>query len=226
MDEDVLFELDSVKAKRLGEMSHHKEQMEAVGQEVRHLEESLRKAKSAHAKCVSDVRRYQERVKEASEAVEAARRLSEERGGEKEGKQLMGRFLSAFETTPEQDRDKCLKKLAKYEADMRTKSREIDTRKKRLLEAIAKRDDVCAEVRGGALSVTVGGGCRYVKWYVSICKQALLAFETEEKLRLQVTERALRRFCVLEREALERRLKLLAALEVGDQGRGGEGRND
>ena len=148
MDEEVVFELDSVKATRLSEVARHKENVEAISREVRGLEEALHKTKTAFGRCVFDVQRYQQKVKEASEAVAEAQNMSEERRREREreGKQLMGRFLSAFETTPEQERDKCLKKLAKYEADMHAKSKEIDMRRKALLDAIARRDDIYAEV--------------------------------------------------------------------------------
>jgi hypothetical protein len=147
MDE-VVYELDAVKAKRLADVARHKESVEIISREVAHLEEALLKAKAAHMKSVQDVKRYEEKLRVLEVAVEEAQNMSEEKRKEKEkeSKQLMGRFLSAFESTPEQERDKCLKKLAKHEAEMHAKSNDIATKKKWLLDAITKRDEIYAEV--------------------------------------------------------------------------------
>lgn len=143
-----MYELDSVKAKRLADVARHKESIEIISKEVSHLEDALLKAKAAHMKSVQDVKRYQEKLRALDIAVEEAQNMPEEkkREKEKESKQLMGRFLSAFESTPEQEREKCLKKLAKYEAEVQAKSNDIATKKKWLLDAIAKRDEIYTQV--------------------------------------------------------------------------------
>jgi len=191
MDENVVFELDNYKATRLREVTKHKEECERVSREIQALQESLAKTKKSLLKTMDDVEAARDKLQILNRAVEEAAKMSEEkkREKEKESKQIMGRILSAFETTPEQDRDKQLRRLNRLEAEMVARSDEIATKKKALLDLYAERDVVFAE--------------------------ASKAFELAEKGRLQHTEKVLRTFCKMEREALESRLRLLKSLEEG-----------
>eukprot|EP00604_Paraphysomonas_vestita_P001008 CAMPEP_0174819188 /NCGR_PEP_ID=MMETSP1107-20130205/2281_1 /TAXON_ID=36770 /ORGANISM="Paraphysomonas vestita, Strain GFlagA" /LENGTH=614 /DNA_ID=CAMNT_0016032233 /DNA_START=570 /DNA_END=2414 /DNA_ORIENTATION=- len=111
--------------------------------------------------------------------------MTEEKKKEKE--KVIGRFFSAFESNPIQEKEKQLKKIERLEQEAAMKVKDIAAKKKILLESIARKDDVYGK--------------------------ALKSFEMAEKGRLQHTENTLRKFCKLEREALQTRLKLLNDLE-------------
>jgi hypothetical protein len=187
LDEEVVFQLDNYKSIRLTDIIKHKTEIEKVLDEVKSHEENLVKAKKSLIKTLDEVQNCKEKLISTEKAIEElSLKMTEEKKKEKE--KVIGRFLSAFESNPIQEKEKLLRRLERLDQEAGLKVKDIAQKKRSLLESIARKDEVYGK--------------------------ALKSFEMAEKGRLQHTENTLRKFCQLEREALEARLRLLTAFEV------------
>jgi hypothetical protein len=187
LDEEVVFQLENYKTIRYTEIMKHKTELDKINEEIKSNEENLVKAKRSLLKTLEEVHYGKEKLVQIERLIEEFLiKMTEEKKKEKE--KVIGRFLSAFESNPMADKEKQIKKLDRLENEVNQKVKDIAMKKRILLESLSRKDEVVSK--------------------------ALKSFEMAEKGRLQHTEHSLRKFCQLEREALEARLKLLTAFEV------------
>jgi hypothetical protein len=187
LDEEIVFQLENYKTIRLTDILKYKTEIEKVLEEVKLSEENLFKTKRNYYKILDEVHTSKEKLILIEKGIEElSLKMTEEKRRDKE--KVIGRIMSAFESNPIQEREKLLRRLEKLEIEIGFKVKEISYKKKILLETIARKDEVYGK--------------------------ALKSFEMAEKGRLQHTEKTLRKFCQLEREALEARLRLLTSFEV------------
>ena len=191
LDEEVVFELDTFNAKRTADMIFQKKEIARATSEVETAMTALSQAKKNHTKTADQIQLTKDRIAYLDVTIEQNAKLNEEKKAEKERekKHLMGRILSAFESTPEQDREKQAKKLNKLQSELIHYEKDIQMKKLSLLEKIHHRDE--------------------------LYQKAKEVFALQEKVRLQKMQKSLQRFCALERSYLESRMKLIIALEEG-----------
>ena len=145
MDEEVVFELDNYKSIRLADITKHKTEIEKVLEDVKQNEENLIKSKKSLLKTLEDIQFAREKLFQIERAIEDFQaKMTEERKKEKE--KVIGRFFSAFETNPIQEREKQVKKIERLDQEAAMKVKDIALKKKLLLESIARKDDVYGKV--------------------------------------------------------------------------------
>jgi hypothetical protein len=187
LDEEVVFQLENYKTIRYTDIMKHKTEIDKINEEIKWNEENLLKAKKSLFKTLDEVQNGKEKLIQIEKLIEEFLiKMTEEKKKEKE--KVIGRFLSAFESNPMTEKERQVKRLERLENEVNQKVKEIAMKKRILLESLSRKDEVVTK--------------------------ALKSFEMAEKGRLQHTENTLRKFCQLEREALESRLKLLTAFEV------------
>lgn len=146
MDEEVVFELDNYKSIRLADVTKHKTEIEKVLEDVKQNEENLIKAKRSLMKTLDDVQAGKDKLLLIEKAIEDfLAKMTEEKKKEKE--KVIGRFFSAFESNPIQEKEKQLKKIERLEQEAAMKVKDIAAKKKILLESIARKDDVYGKVK-------------------------------------------------------------------------------
>lgn len=142
--ENVVSKLDEVRSIRSTETSKYKAAVQNTLKEMAIAIEALNKAKQNYAKAKLDVQTTESKLAASEQAViDAEKHEVKKKEKEKEqgpSKLSMGRFLSAFEATPEQrreERDKMQKKLIKRFTHLNDCIGEIAAKKK----ALAKKHD-------------------------------------------------------------------------------------
>jgi hypothetical protein len=148
MDEQVSFELLSYKSQRIAEVTNCKNEIANAQDEIEVAQEQLLECKRQFIKTMDDVQQQRERISllDVTIAENAKMSEAEKLKKEKEYKPLMGRILSAFEQTPENEREKLQKKLKRLEADLLGYSAEIQGKKKHLVNRIALKDALLKKV--------------------------------------------------------------------------------
>lgn len=116
--------LNDTKASRNHRINERKQAVQTALDEVTKAEDLLDKAKKSFKKCEQDYQFSKDKVSLANEAILEAARLAEEQKKEnagKEGKMSISRvFTSAFESTPEYERDKHRKRMDRKHKDMQS----------------------------------------------------------------------------------------------------------
>ncbi len=149
LSEDILKRLESVKTHRTLEVTRMKSHVTSSMKEVSLAVDALDRAKKAFTKAKMDVHLATSKLFALEQALLDYERGLEERRKERERDALhgsgnkfsMGRMLSsAFEFTPEQDRDKQQRKLMKKKSNLLEAGVEIATRKKALMMRLQERD--------------------------------------------------------------------------------------
>jgi hypothetical protein len=142
--DNVLHSLDLLKTQRGARILNIKQQIQNDLRNITTAKEGLEKAKKVLLKANQDHVRATDKLSGLEKAVLDAQRGQEEK--QKEGlvgkdKFLMGRVFSAFESHPEQDRDKQVRKVEKRRHELLAAKQGILERKKDLLEAYAALDE-------------------------------------------------------------------------------------
>lgn len=148
MDEQISFELLTYKSERISEVTNNKNEVLAATQDVHTAEENLLNSKRNFVKAMEDVQAVREKLVQVEQTIVELSKLNEEdrKRKEKENRHIMGRFFSAFDSTPEQDKEKLLKKLKKLELEMIACSGDIVTKKNELISKIYVKDMLCKKV--------------------------------------------------------------------------------
>lgn len=144
---EIVRKLDGVRLYCTSEVAKCKEVVQNATKDVGKAYIALDKAKRNFAKAKLEVEHTKAKLLNVQQVFLEWERANEEKRREREkdpthssSKFSMGRMLSAFETTPEQDRDKQVRKLAKRQYHLMECSAEIAAKKKALLVRIEERD--------------------------------------------------------------------------------------
>jgi hypothetical protein len=146
MDEEVVFELDNYKAIRLSDITKHKTEIEKILEDIKENEENLLKSKRSLQKTNDDLSLAKDKLFQIEKSIEEffSKQMTEERKKEKE--KVIGRFLSAFESTPLQDKERQLKRIERLEQEVLVRVKDVKDKKRILLESIKKKDDIYEKV--------------------------------------------------------------------------------
>lgn len=194
--ESVLGRLSELKSGRNVVIQRNRNLIENSYRDVKHAGEMLNKAKLTFLKAKQECAQHREKLSACERAVEmaSAEKLAKEseaaNRNEASGarnKSFSKMFSSAFENTPEMERDKQEKRVGKRIQELIAASADIKTKKAILTEKISVRD-------------------------FSI-QQAAQALQEVEITRLQVMKQVVTEFCALERSAMLEQSKLLKQLE-------------
>jgi hypothetical protein len=155
MLDNILKRLEGVKNYRTNEITKYKSMVQNCSKEVLLANEALDKAKKYFVKAKTDVQTAKVKLVALEELVIETSKLNEEKKREKEkdstysgsGKYFMGQMLKAFESTPEQERDKQEKKLIKKYNHMIDCASDIVMKKKALMTKMEERDGAVQMVR-------------------------------------------------------------------------------
>lgn len=152
LGEIIIKDLDDLKISRAALVNRHKIAVQNCLREVAHAEEALDKAKKNYQKAKSDLERGKNKLVVCEAAVVEAQRVSEEKklreaGGRDSNKFSMGRMLSAFENTPEQERDKQQKKVDRRNNEVALCQSQIVEKKAMLMDRISVMDSALQKVR-------------------------------------------------------------------------------
>lgn len=142
--DSVVKDMDQLKVDRATKVNKQKATIQNLLADIAIAEDFLSKAKKAHAKAKSDYLRAQQKLIGLEKAVLESQKLQEEKRKEgflgkefSQGNQRfsMGRmFSAAFESTPEQERDRYFMKVLKRSDEMNNAYQVILQKRKRLLE--------------------------------------------------------------------------------------------
>jgi hypothetical protein len=149
----IIKDLDDLKLSRAANVNKHKVAVQNCLRDVTNAEDALDKAKKNFAKAKADLERSKMKLIGAEAAVVEAQRVFEEKKKENMGKETtnsnkfsMGRMLSAFESTPEQERDKMQRKVDRRSQDVASCLQQIFEKKCLLMEKIASMDSTLQKV--------------------------------------------------------------------------------
>lgn len=186
--ETIIKDLEEQKLSRASTLNKHKVSVQNCLRDVTQAEEALEKAKKNYLKAKMDYERGKEKLTIADQAVLDAQKLSRKELQSKDANRFsVGRVLSAFENTPEQERDKQQKKVERRRSELITCLGQIGEKKTALLEKIAGMDYALA--------------------------RATTAFQEAEAERISKLKSCMKTFCELERAAITARSELLSSLE-------------
>jgi hypothetical protein len=146
---DVIKELEEVKVNRASYVNRHKVIVQNSIKEVTAAEDALDKAKKNYLKAKADFERAKEKLATLESAVMESNRLLEERKREANGRESNSKwkmFSSAFESTPEQERDKQFKKVERRHAELVMCMGQIIEKKNLLMDRISNMDNVLQRV--------------------------------------------------------------------------------
>lgn len=147
----LIKDIEDLRAKRAASINKHKAQVQHCLKDISLAQDALDKAKRYYSKAKVDFERSTERLGLAEKAVEENTRLMEEKRKEfpnKDSKFSVGRMLSsAFESTPEQERDKQQKKVEKRKDEMAMAAENILEKKQFLIDMISAHDIEVQKVR-------------------------------------------------------------------------------
>eukprot|EP01038_Epipyxis_sp_PR26KG_P010031 gene10031-13488_t len=185
----IIKELEELKLNRSTNVNKHKINVQNCLRDVSIAEEALDKAKKAHLKGKTDLNTATEKLAVLDLAVNEHLKMVEDRKKEvsKENKFLMGRMLSAFEASPEQERDKQYKKRIRKENELNAFTQQIIEKKKNLMDKI------------NAMDIAL--------------HKAAIAMQEAEIDRLNALRSSMKTFCEFERASIKARGEFLATLE-------------
>eukprot|EP01035_Chromulina_nebulosa_P019370 gene19370-25237_t len=179
LSEIIFKSIEEVKNNRITISNKHKNAVLNATKEVALATESLDKAKKLYAKANLEMLGAKDKLQQLDIELE---RIQEEKKSN-----FMGRMLSAFESTPSQDRDKQQRRVHKRLNNVILCSNEITAKKKILREKLFFRDYVIA--------------------------QATEAAQALEYERIACIKENIKRFCELEEELINTRKHLLTSLQ-------------
>ena len=187
----LIKDIEELRVKRAAMINRHKAKVQNCLKDIASAQEALEKAKKHYVKTRMDYQKSTERLEQAERAVEENIRLTEEKRREnpqKDSKFSVGRMLSsAFESTPEQERDRHQRKVERRRDEMTLAAEGIVEKKQILISMISMHDE---EVQ-----------------------VATDAFQKAETQRMQKMKECMKKFCELERTTLEVRREQLAIFE-------------
>jgi hypothetical protein len=139
----ILKDLETLKVDRATIINKHKVSIQTCLRDIANAQEGLEKAKKNYVKTKADFLRSIERLTQAEKAVEENIRLTEERKKDMSSKESnkWSRMFSAFESTPEQERDKQQKKVEKRRDELSIAADAIIERRQLLLNMLARYDE-------------------------------------------------------------------------------------
>ena len=146
--ESILKDLEILKEERTWIINKHKVNVQTCLKDIATAQDGLEKAKRSFLKSKNDYERSSERLSQAERALEESIRLSEEKKKEISAKESTkwSRMFSAFESTPEQEREKQLKKVDKRRDELSNAADAIVERRQLLLNVLARYDQEIMEV--------------------------------------------------------------------------------
>lgn len=189
-NDHVLSLLEMLKSKRGSKVMSIKQTIQNDFKMIASAKEALEKAKKVLAKAKADRLRARDKLAVLERALTETQRINEEKLKEAKdpgSKFSMGRMFSAFESNPEQDRDKQARKLEKRKNEVQMARQGIVDRKKDLLDAFAALDNDYAK--------------------------SSLDFQEMELERMCALRSSIKSFCDIEKAALLHKLDLLKSLE-------------
>lgn len=148
--EDILRRVEESKAARAIEIIKYKNIVQNSIKEVYFANDLLDKSKINYAKLKLDFVASKEKLLAANHAVVEYERVNEEKKKDKElnktNKSAMSKMFSRFESSPEEERDKLLAKVAKKDEKVSIALEQIEAKKKLLATALNSRDYAIQEV--------------------------------------------------------------------------------
>jgi Tfp pilus assembly major pilin PilA len=138
LSETVYKPIEEVKASRAAMLTKHKAAVQLSNKEVAHAHDALDKAKKHYVKAIADLNGAKERLLSFDAEPE---KIQEEKKSN-----FMGRMLSAFESTPMQDREKQQRRVIKRINNVLLCRRDISSKRRMLKEKIGLRDAAIAQV--------------------------------------------------------------------------------
>ncbi|RYH23994.1 hypothetical protein EON65_17220 [archaeon] len=191
--EQILLNLEQLKSKRGSRVIHTKQSIQQDLKSVSIAKENLDKAKKVLNKAKADHLRAVDKLCGLEKTLAEFQRISEEKAKEaitrdSVNKFSVGRMFSqAFESNPEQDRDRQIRKVEKRKNEVLAARQGILQRRKELLDAYRLLDE------------------NYLK--------SSLLFQDMELERMYTLKNTFKSFCDLEKQFLNHRLELLKTLE-------------
>jgi hypothetical protein len=146
--ETLVQELEDAKLQRAVVINKHKVGIQTCLNNITHAQEAVLKAKKHHCKTKIDFERTAERLEIAEKAAEDYAKLLEEKKKDTSNKDnnKWSRMFSAFESTPDQERDKLQKKYSKRHEEMISAANTILERRRQLLALLSHYDEQIQQV--------------------------------------------------------------------------------
>lgn len=139
LSDSVHKSIEEVKTNRAAILLKHKTAVQLANKEVSNAHDALDKAKKLYIKAVADLDGAKERLIASESDIE---KLQDDKKHN-----FMGRMLSAFESTPIQDREKQQRRVIKRINNVLLCRRDIAAKRRLLKEKISLRDAAIAQVR-------------------------------------------------------------------------------
>lgn len=150
----IIRNLDELRTERNKVVDKYKAIISNCMKDVTSAEELLDKAKKNYVKSSKDYQLATNKLvaseiacEEWKKSMENKKLLQQQQGKSDKTNFSMGRIISAFESTPENDRDKQNKKVIKKKCEMASSFDQITEKKRNLIEKISAIDDSIAKVR-------------------------------------------------------------------------------
>lgn len=146
LSDNLAHHLEELKHSRIIFINNMKNQIQTIVKDVTVAQDAVIKAKKHHAKTKQDYQRSVEKLSTLEIAAKEYLKLQEEKKRESlnnkdNSKFSVGRMFSAFETTPDQDRDKQIRKVEKRRNEMIQASNLILEKRNFLLELLYSADN-------------------------------------------------------------------------------------
>lgn len=200
LDDEVLLPLNIAASKRASEIATQSKHLQHEEEQYAAAMEMLQKAKIKHEKLVEQIT--------AIHAKLSKRHVSDERAEQDKKKGYFHGFFGSLDL--EQEREKLKKKLEKLKQEYEASRKELLSRKNIVLEYMISLDRAEENVRSVINEIVrTMSDCR------RCALQATDIYEKLERNRLEKISTILKKFCTLERQYLENRLKNLNQLEKG-----------
>ena len=149
--DSVLRDLEDLKIGRAAVINKSKVTVQNCQRDVSSAEDALEKAKKNFQRIQQEHQRSLEKLASIEQHVVEYTKMLEERKRESAGKDgnkytVSRMLISAFESTPEQDKDKQTKKVTRKLEEMKTATKQIADRKRELLDRINALDIALSKV--------------------------------------------------------------------------------
>jgi hypothetical protein len=171
-NEQIIRGLEDFKLHRASIINRNKTLIQSKLRDVSQAEDHLDRSKKHYFKAKKDLERSLEKLNNAEKAYSDYRIQQEKEGksgknaanGKETGKFNMARMFSAFETTPEQDRDKQQKKVLKRTDELNSSWESIVHNKDFLLDLLSELDEAFHKVRRDFFSFFL---CLFDRFFLS-----------------------------------------------------------
>ena len=143
--EEIILVLDTYKSDKIANDLPYRLSVSNAIKEVQNASESLNKSKRMYIQAIHEFNVIQEKINVLQYQIDNVDVMNEEKK-DISNNFLMGRVLSAFELTREQEKERLLKKLIKIENDLILYADDMNTKKMNLASKLSVRDMAIEQV--------------------------------------------------------------------------------